>query len=78
MVEVGTTSFRIIRYGVVAQMPHDANLRLTEHLTFPQNTPAMLRPVREFAYALSKLLPAGAPFHLEASLLRLPAIMREA
>jgi hypothetical protein len=56
IVKVGCTSCRIVRYGVIAQVPYHSYLRLAEHLAFSQNTPAALRPVLELSYVLSKLL----------------------
>ena len=78
MVEVGTASVRVIRYGVIVQIPCHSPLGLAKHLPFAQNTPHATRPVRERSYAQSKLLPAGSSLHLEVPLLGLTTVVREA
>jgi len=76
-VDIVAAPFRVIRYGVVAQVAHQSSAGLPDHLPFPQYAAGFLRPRRELSQTLSQLLPAGPAFHLEVSLLRLPAIMRE-
>jgi len=67
----------VVRYGVVTQVPHHSYLGLPEHLSLPQHMADFLRPVRKFAQTLPQLLTAGSALHLEVSLFRLPAVMRE-
>jgi hypothetical protein len=65
MMKVGRAFVRIIRYGVIVQMPRHANLCPTKHFPFPQNSPAFARPFRELTESLREFLATGTPLNLE-------------
>ena len=62
------TPFRVIRYGVIVQMPDHSGSGLPEHLPFSQHSSGLLCPIGELAQTLAKLLTAGTTFNLEVSL----------
>ena len=65
MMEVGRTFVRIIRYGVIVQVPLRAGFRPLKHLPFPQNSPALACPLCKLSQASCKCLATGTPLHLE-------------
>jgi hypothetical protein len=77
MAHVGVTCFRIIRYGVVIEMPDDTNLRPPQHLPFREYVPATTRPIRKLVDSQTQPLAVGAPFHLKMAFLGLSAIVRK-
>jgi len=62
---VGSTSLRIVRYGVIVQVPYHTGFCPAKHRSFPQNTPAASRPVRKLANALAKLFTTGTALQFE-------------
>jgi len=75
--DIEVTPFQVIRYGVVAQMPQHSTPCLPEHLSLPQYSSGLPRPVGKSSQALSQLVSAGPAFDLEAPFLGLSAIMRK-
>ena len=69
MVDIGVTSFRIIRYGVIVEIPTYSSLGSTKHLAFPKNIPATTCPITEIPYANIEFLATGSPFNLKVPFL---------
>ena len=74
---VVVTPCRIIRDGIVVQVPGHASPCLPDHLPFTQYPSNFGSPFRELAETLTQLLTAGAAFNLEVTFAGLPTIVRE-
>ena len=68
---------KVIRYGVIIQMPKHADTGLPEHIPLLQYATGLPCPVREIGQALTQLLAAGATFDFEVSFFCFPAVVRE-
>ena len=77
-IDIVAAPIRVIRYGVVVQVPIDPGPSLPYHLTFSQYITCGPCPLGKFTQTLPELLTAGATLDLEVTLLGLAAIMREA
>ena len=75
--DIVATPFQVIRYGVIIQVPENADAGLPEHISLLQYISGVPCPVRELGQALAQLLTAGAMFDFEVSLFCFPAVVRE-
>ena len=73
----GRAFIQIIRCGVIIEMPFNPGFCPTQHLSFPQNRPALACPFGKFPEALCKFLATGAALYLAVPRPALSAIMRK-
>jgi len=76
-IDIVAAPYRVVRYGVITQMPAHSCSGLSEHLPFSQHMSGFLCPVRELTQTLPQFLATGTTFNLEVSLPGLAAIMRK-
>ena len=67
-IDIVGTPFRVIRYGVVAQVSDYTDPGLSEHLAFSQHMSRCLGPVCELAQAMAKFLATAAALHLKMAI----------
>ena len=75
MVAISRAQFRIIRYGVIVQMPFNADLGPSQHLPFPQNRPAFAYPIGKPSQAQCELLATRTTLYPEVPFPGLPTIV---
>ena len=67
IIPIGRAQLRIVRYGVIIQMPFNAGFCPPQHLPFPQNRPAFAYPIGKPSQAQCELLATRATLYPEVS-----------
>ena len=76
-VNVVATFSRVIRDGIVVQVPDDFHLGDPDHLSFGLHTPGSPCPIGKIRQALAEFLATGPAFHLEIPILGFATVVGE-